>query len=63
MPCVTYKQVKEKEMNKKIVLVLQIDVPEDCSKGLLNSFEVWKKSVEGAYVARVKVDEVVVQED
>lgn len=50
-------------MNKKVVIVLQIDVPEDCREGLLKSFEQWKKRVEGAYIARIKTDEVVVQED
>lgn len=50
-------------MNKKIVIVLQMDVPEDCEASIRNSFEQWKQRAAGAYAARVQADEVKVQGD
>lgn len=45
-------------MNKKIVVVLQIDVDESCEEGIRKSFDNWKTSVRGAYAAVIKADEV-----
>ena len=57
------KVVQEITMNKKLVFVVQIEVENGLEDSVRKSFEDWKKRVEGAYLARVKVDEVKVQED
>lgn len=50
-------------MNKKIVIVLQIDVDQNEVEGIKRSFEDWRKSAEGAYASRIQTEEVKVQED
>ena len=50
-------------MNKKLVLVIQIEVEDQLEGIVRQSFADWKKRVEGAYLVRFQTDEVKVQED